>query len=199
MNTPLPVPSAFARTPARLLALLGAVAALTLHADPVGGEVDPINTLTSVDYIDDIDIVPSVGQTDTTVVTGTINNNSDTGWKLTIVSGNQGKLYRAGSSGGAGREIAYTSIKFTRTSGTLGTGLTNPDNTTKNIATGAGAGGTAGTTVFNTGTAFATPGTATSATVDYVFALKISWSANTSVLRGSYTDTLTLTLADDST
>jgi hypothetical protein len=42
------------------------------------------------------------------------------------------------------------------------------------------------------------PGTATDATEGYTFALKISWSSDTSLLSGTYSDTLTLTLANDS-
>lgn len=182
-----------------LLAAAAAFASGTAFAGTVGGSVAPINTLTNEVYTSNVVIDPSVGQTDTTIVTGRINNNNDAGWKLTVVSANLGKLVRTegGGGGGAGREIAYTNVKFVKTAGTLGAGLTDPHNQSKDIAAGTGAGGVAGTTAFNTGAAFGTPGTATSATIDYDFALRISWSADRSLLSGTYQDTVTLTLAND--
>jgi hypothetical protein len=187
-----------------LLALAGATLAGTLAtAGTVGGSVTPINSLSNENYVSNLTIGTSTpgnnnAQTDTTIVTGQIDNNDENGWKLTVVSANLGKLKKG--SGGAGREIAYTNIKFVRTSGasTLGAGLTDPHNTVRNIATGEDAGDVAGTTVFNTGTAYGVPGTATDATEGYTFALKISWSSDTSLLSGTYSDTLTLTLANDS-
>ncbi len=183
LSLKLALVSAFA-----LASVTSAWAAPSVRSGTIGGSVTPINTLTDA-YISDITIVAATGQTDTTVVTGTIDNNFASGWKLTIVSGNTGKLLRGG--GGAGREIPYTNITFVKTGGTLGDGLTDPAAAgTKNIAT-------SGTTIFNTGSAVATPLTATTATVGCAYALKISWSADTTLLSGTYTDTLTLTLAND--
>ena len=190
----------------RLRSLLAALAALLTAshalAGTVGGSVTAINTLTQ-NFVSNLTIGTSTpgndnSQTDTTVVSGQIDNNNDAGWKLTVVSTNLGKLLKG--AGGAGREIAYTNIKFVRTSGasTLGAGLTDPHNTVRNIATGADAGDVAGTTVFNTGTAVGVPGTATDATEGYTYALQISWSSDTSLLAGTYSDTVTLTLANDS-
>lgn len=175
---------------------LGATGAL---AGTVGGSVSPINTLVEND-VSSITIVAATAQTDTTIVTGTIDNNYEHGWKLTVASGNTGKLVRTSGSGGpgAGREILYTSVKFVKTGGTLGAGLTDPNGSSKDIVTGISGGGVAGTTIFNTGTAVGTVGTATTATVGYAYALKISWSADTSLLSGTYSDSLTLTLANDS-
>lgn len=184
--------STFKLAVASALALGGATGA---WAGTVGGSVTPINTLVEND-VSNITIVGATGQTDTTIVTGTIDNNFDGGWKLTVASANIGKLKRG--TGGAGREILYTNVKFVKTGGTLGAGLTDPDGTSKNIVTGASGGAVAGTTAFNTGAAFGTPGTATTATVAYAYALKISWSTDTSLLSGTYSDSLTLTLADDS-
>lgn len=172
---------------------LAATAAL---ADPVGGDVDLISTLTSENYVTDLDIVGASGLTNAVIVSGTINNNDENGWDLTVTSANAGKLQRG--AGGAGRELVYNNITLVSTGGTLGTGLTNPSNTTRNVATGAGAGDVIGTTHFFTHTQFAGTGTATSATVDYTFELRISASANTSLLAGTYTDTITLTLNNDS-
>lgn len=173
---------------------LGATGAL---AGTVGGSVDPINTLVEND-VSSITIVGASGQTDTTIVTGTIDNNFDGGWKLTVTSANVGKLTRGGGAGGAGREILYTNVKFVKTAGTLGAGLTDPHDSNKNIVTGASGGGVAGTTIFNTGSAVGVPGTATTATVAYAYALRISWAADTSLLSGTYSDSVTLTLANDS-
>jgi hypothetical protein len=190
------------KVPMLKLALVSVVAfsgAAVVLAGTVGGSVTAINQLVEND-VSSITIGSSTpganGQTDTTIVTGTIDNNDAAGWKLTIVSANTGKLKKG--AGGAGREILYTNIKFVKTGGTLGAGLTDPDGSSKNIVTGASGGGTAGTTIFNTGSAVGTPGTATTATVGYAYALKISWSSDTSLLSGSYTDSLTLTLANDS-
>lgn len=184
---------------AALAALLTATAA---SAGTVGGSVTAINTLTE-NFVSNITIGTSTpgnnnAQTDTTIVSGQIDNNNDAGWKLTIVSANAGKLMKG--AGGAGRQITYTNVKFVRTSGagTLGAGLTDPHDTVRNIATGANAGDVAGTTVFNTGSAYGVPGTATDATEAYTYALRISWSSDTSLLAGTYSDTITLTLANDS-
>ena len=174
---------------------LGLVATAAL-ADPIGGDVDPINTLTSVTYVTNLDIVGASGLADAVIVSGAINNNDELGWDLTVTSANAGRLQRG--AGGAGRELVYNNITFVGTGGTLGAGLTNPSNTTRNVATGAGAGDTAGTTHFFTHTQFTGTGTATSATADYTFELRISAAADTSLLSGSYTDTLTLTLNNDS-
>ena len=178
-------------------ALLGST--IPVWAGTVGGSVTAINTLAENDH-NAITIGSSTpgadnSQSNTTVVDGTIDNNSDTGWKLTIVSANVGKLKKG--SGGAGREILYTNITFAKTGGTLGAGLVDPDGTSKNIVTGASGGGTPGTTIFNTGSAVGTHGTATTATEGYAYALKISWSSDTSLLAGTYSDSLTLTLAND--
>jgi hypothetical protein len=172
---------------------LGMVATAAL-ADPVGGVVDAINTLTSVTYVTNLDI--DSGLTNAVIVSGTINNNDEHGWDLTVTSQNAGKLQKG--SGGAGREIAYENITLVGTGGTLGAGLTNPSNTTRNVATGAGAGDVIGTTHFFTHTQFTGTGTATSATADYTFELRISAAANTSLLSGTYTDNITLTLNNDS-
>ncbi len=181
----------------RLAAIAALAASGPAFAGTVGGTVGAINQLAD-NYVSNIVIVPSVGQTDTEVVYGTIDNNSSTGWRLTVLSSNIGKLELAGSSGGSGREILYTNIKFVKTGGTLGGGLHDPDGAVRNIVTGLLSGGTPGTAVFNSGVAFGTCGTATSATVNYGYSLQISWSADTSLLAGTYTDTLTLTLANDS-
>jgi hypothetical protein len=160
-------------------------------ADPVGGDVDPINTLTAVTYVTNLDIVAASGLTNAVIVSGTINNNDEHGWDLTVVSANAGKLQKG--TGGAGRELAYNNITFANTSGTLGAGLTNPS-TSRNVATGAGAGDLIGTTHFFPRAQFGDSATATSATVDYAFELRISAPANTALLSGTYTDTITLTL-----
>jgi hypothetical protein len=176
-------------------ATLGLTAATAGLANPVGGDVDPINELSSLSYITNIDIVGANGLGSTVVVSGTINNNDEHGWDLTVTSANLGVLRRG--SGGAGRELAYTNIQLANTGGTLGSGLTSPA-ATRNIATGANAGDVAGTTHFFTHSAYTGSGTATSATVNYTFELRITASADTSILSGSYSDDITLTLNNDS-
>lgn len=169
-------------------------------AGTIGGNVTPINTLVQNDVstitIGSTTAGASNGQTDTVIVTGTIDNNNEAGWKLTVASTNVGKLKRG--SGGAGREILYTNVKLVTTGGTLGAGLVPPIGS-KNLVTGAGAGTVAvpGTAIFNTGTAVGTVGTATTATVAYAYALQISWASDLTLLAGSYTDTITLNLAND--
>ena len=171
------------------------LAATAVLADPVGGDVDPINTLTSVTYVTNLDIVAASGLTNAVIVSGTINNNDEHGWDLTVVSANAGKLQKG--TGGAGRELAYNNITFANTGGPLGAGLTDPS-ATRNVATGANAGDVIGTTHFFTHTGFTGTGTATAATSDYTFELRISASANPGLPSGTYTDTITLTLNNDS-
>lgn len=151
----------------------------------VGGSVTPINNVTQTG-VNSITIDSGTGQGDTTIVTGTIDNNDAAGWKVTITSTNLGKLKKGG--GGAGREILYSNIKFVKTGGALGSGLTDPHNTSQDI--------TSGTALFNTRTGV-TPSTATTATVGYAYALKITWAADNSLLSGAYSDTITLVLAND--
>lgn len=193
----------------RLRSLLAASAAVFVStalsfagSGSVGGDVTPINHLTE-SFKSDLTIGTSTpgndnSGTDVTIFEGQIDNNDENGWRLTVESANEGKLLRG--TGGAGREIAYTNIKLVRTSAasTLGTGLIDPHNTTRNIATGADAGDIAGTTVFNTGESVDEPGTATDATAGYTFKLVISWSNDPSLLSGSYSDTLTVSLDNDS-
>lgn len=173
---------------------LGMAAATTALADPVGGDVDPINTLTSVTYVSNIDIVGASGLTNVAIVSGTVNNNDANGWDLTVTSANLGILKKG--AGGAGRQLAYNNVILAVTGGTLGTGLTSPAGT-RNIATGAGAGDVAGTTHFYTHTTFAGTGTATAATADYTFELRISAAADATLLSGSYSDDITLQLNND--
>jgi hypothetical protein len=127
--------------------------------------------------------------------TGQIDNNSATGWKLTIVSANKGVLKRDGGGSGAGNEVVYSTIKLINTSGTnatLGSGLIDPAGVAKDVTNGTG------TAVWNTGSAVGTPGTATTATVAYTYKLQININADTKRLAGDYKDSLTLTLANDS-
>jgi len=184
------------------LALGGVTSALAQsQGGTVGGSVVAINTLATT-FSSGISIgsaTPNTanGRTDVEVVHGTIDNNSVMGWRLTVHSDNIGKLKRG--SGGAGQEILYTSVKFHQTGGTLGTDLTNPSDTSKSIVTGVNGGDVAGTTFFSTGTAPSGPhGTASTATQAYAFQLLITWSSDLTLLAGTYSDTLTLTLADDS-
>lgn len=188
-------------SPSRL-ALLAVAAALctgTAVAAPVGGSVTAINALSNDAYVTNLAIVGDTATTDATIVSGRINNNNDAGWRLSVTSANTGKLIRTegGGGGGAGREILYTNVKFVRTAGTIGAGLTDPHNQSKNIVTGASGGGVAGTTIFNTGAAVGTPGAATAATVDYDFALQISWGIDRTLLAGTYRDNITLLLEND--
>jgi hypothetical protein len=184
-----------------LVAFVALSSTALVSAGTVGGSVTPINSLSSTTFTSNITIGSSTpgssnAQTDTTIVTGQIDNNNENGWKLKVDSGNLGILKRG--TGGAGQEIAYNTVKFVKVTGTLGAGLTDPDGGVHNIATGASYGAVAGTTYFNTGDAYASVGTATTATVGYQFGLKISWSNDNTLLAGSYTDAITLTLSNDS-
>ncbi len=185
--------------------LLAATAALLVSttsalAGTVGGSVTAINQLATPTFANAIVIGSSTpaanGQTDTIIVSSVIDNNNDAGWKLTVTSTGLGILKKG--AGGAGRQITYTNVKLVKTGGTLGASLIDPSGTSKNIATGAGAGAVAGTTAFNTGASFGAPGTATTATEAYAFDLKITWASDTTVLAGTYSDTITLVLANDS-
>jgi len=145
----------------------------------VGGAIAEINTLTSTP-VSSIVVVAATGQTDTIIVSGTINNNMEAGWNLTVASANNGYLYRG--DGGAGNQILYTNVKMVETGGTLGTGLAF-DGSNQPV--------TADSATFSSTT------DATSATVDYDFDLKISWDSDVSLLEGTYSDSITLTLSTD--
>ncbi len=179
--------------------VLGGVS--TALAGTVGGSVTAINTISQTDAaaitIGSSSAGAANGQTDTTIVSGQLDNNNSAGWRMKVVSTNTGKLLKG--SGGAGREILYTNVKFVKTGGDLGAGLSNPHNQDKNIVTGASGGGTAGTTNFSTGASLSALGTATTGTVALLYALKITWASDLALLAGTYSDTITLTFANDDT
>ena len=167
--------------PAFTLFTAGAALAGSSSTDAatVGGAIDEINVLTYA-TVSSITVVAATGQTDTVVASGTINNNMAGGWALMVMSNNNGILKRG--AGGPGNEINYGSVKLVKTSGVLGTALTDPSGQNLNISSGI--------------VAFKTqPGTATSATVDYAFELKVSWDSDPDLMEGTYEDTYTLTLA----
>lgn len=182
MNTTFK-PSVLNLALASALALGGIGSAL---AGAIGGSVPLTQSVTFVEVATSTPITVNTGYTDRMVASGLVNSNSAEGWKVTFTSANNGKLKRTGSSGGAGSEILYTNIHFVKTGGTLGSGLTAPDNTTKDITTG--------TAVVDTGGAAVL---ATTATADYAYDLKITFSADPSLLAGTYTDTVTATIAED--
>jgi hypothetical protein len=179
-----------------ILMLIGIFAFLATGANAatlVEGQVEPVNTLTSETYTADIDGATSLdtGGTDVMIASGTINNNYENGWKLTVTSTRNGKLVRTGVSNGDGTdtpdEIVYTNIKFVKTAGTLGSDLTDPHNSAKDI--------TSGTCAFSTGVIGSSA--ATTATVDYDFELQITYAADDSLLQGTYDDTIGMTLTVD--
>ncbi len=174
----------------------------TALAGTVGGSVTAINSFTE-SFGNSITVGSSTAgasnaQTDTDIVTGQIDNNNTGGWKLKVTSANRGRLTISGTGSAPGREILYTSVKLFKTGGTLGAGLTDPGNgstgVAKNIVTPLAADGV----IFNTGSAVGTPGTATTATVAYAYALRITWASDLTALAGTYSDTIVLTLANDS-
>jgi len=166
---------------------LAVASALTLGvatsalAATVGGAIAEINVQTLA-FETGIAVVAAVGQTDTVILSGTINNNMAAGWNLKVDSANSGILKRG--LGGVGNQIDYGTIKLLKTGGVLGNGLTNPSGRDQSVSTGS--------------TTFTTDTPATSATVDYAYDLKVSWSADTALLEGSYTDVITVVLSTDS-
>jgi spore coat protein U-like protein len=103
------------------------------------------------------------------------------GWNLKVDSANSGILKQG--LGGVGNQIDYGTIKLLKTDGVLGNGLTDPSGRDQSVSTGS--------------TTFTTDTPATSATVDYAYDLKISWSADTTLLAGTYSDTITVVLSTD--
>ena len=166
---------------------LAVASALTLGvatsalAATVGGAIAEINAQTLA-FETGIAVVAAVGQTDTVILSGTINNNMAAGWNLKVDSANSGILKRG--LGGVGNQIDYGTIKLLKTGGVLGNGLTDPSGSDQSVSTGS--------------TTFTTDTPATSATVDYAYDLKVSWSADTALLEGSYTDVITVVLSTDS-
>jgi hypothetical protein len=159
------------------------------NAGTVGAVVDPISALSNEQFFTDVSgTTADAGATAVTIASGVIDNNYQNGWNITVASGNSGKLIRnaAANSDGAtsADEILYTNIIWAKTGGVLGVGLTDPDASTEDI--------TGGSATFETG-AIATP--ATTATVAYAYNLNITWGADTTLLQGTYEDTITMTLA----
>ena len=166
---------------------LAVASALTLGvatsalAATVGGAIAEINDQTLA-FETGIAVVAAVGQNDTVILSGTINNNMAAGWNLKVDSANSGILKRG--LGGVGNQINYGSIKLVQTGGILGNGLTNPTTSDQDVSSGS--------------TTFVTTTAATSATVGYDYDLQISWAADTALLEGSYTDAITVVLSTDS-
>tara|TARA_B110000240_G_scaffold174956_1_gene201815 strand:+ start:1402 stop:1935 length:534 start_codon:yes stop_codon:yes gene_type:complete len=165
---------------------LAVASALTLGvatsalAATVGGSIAQINEQTQT-FVTGIAVVAAVGQNDTVILSGTINNNMAAGWNLKVDSANSGILKRG--LGGVGNQINYGSIKLVQTGGILGNGLTNPTTSDQDVSSGS--------------TTFVTTTAATSATVGYAYDLQISWAADTALLEGSYTDAITVVLSTD--
>lgn len=165
---------------------LAVASALTLGvatsalAATVGGSIAQINDQTLA-FETGIAVVAAVGQNDTVILSGTINNNMAAGWNLKVDSANSGILKRG--LGGVGNQINYGSIKLVQTGGILGNGLTNPTTSDQDVSSGS--------------TTFVTTTAATSATVGYAYDLQISWAADTALLEGSYTDAITVVLSTD--
>jgi hypothetical protein len=122
--------------------------------------------------------------TDAVIATGVINDNSPKGWILNVKSQNLGKLIMPGTL----REILYSTVKLVKTGGTLGTGLSL-----------SAVIGDDGLSVTNAaGCDFNPSGTATTtATENYAFNLDISWVGDSSLPAGTYSDTITVTLTED--
>ena len=160
----------------RLLAalVLSLSAVTSVVASDISASLAEIHTL---DYTvaNDINIVTDSPQTNQTLVSGTINSNRPGGWILLVFSGNLGKLKRL--AGGPASEITYTNIKLVHTGGAMGATMINPSGVETSVGYGGG--------MFYTGAA-------TTATVDYQFQLQIGWEADTSLLTGHYTDTISL-------
>lgn len=145
------------------------------------GVIVPINSLTGA-QTDLPAIVASADVSNLEVFSGTISNNSNSGWNVTVTSTNSGKL--KGSSGtGAGSEIPYTLYHL---------------NEVKNA--GSVMGVEASGSVYGSATPsagvhkFATSAVST-ATVHQDYTVGVSWLADTSLLAGTYSDTFTLVLA----
>jgi hypothetical protein len=159
------------------------------NAGTVGAIVDPVSALSNEQFFTDVSgTTADAGATAVTIASGVIDNNYQNGWNITVASGNNGKLIRDAAAGGDGAtsadEILYSNIIWAKTGGVLGDGLTDPDGSTQDI--------TSGSANFETG-AIATP--ATTATVAYAYNLNITWGVDTSLLQGTYEDTITMTLA----
>lgn len=101
-----------------------------------------------------------------------IDNNYENGFDVTFTFGNSGSVTRAGGT----TTIPFTEILLDGGGGTLGEGLTPPDNI--DILSGM----TAGSYTWNPGAA------QTTATEGYVLKLLVSWDANPTALAGVYTE-----------
>ena len=144
------------------------------------GTIAPINFMTQA-AVSLSTISAGTAGSNETVVQGTISNNSDTGWNIAVASSNSGSLLRAGTTGGAGSEIPYTSYHLNDDGGAGSMGAFTSTPFTTNAPTLLGA------TNFNTGVT-------TTSTVAKNYTLGVSWLADTALLAGVYSDTITLTV-----
>jgi hypothetical protein len=187
----------------KLLAVAAAFASSSVFADvasgTVGTTVDPINTVTfTAAAFSTVKLVASAGNSAYVLGSGRIDNNNALGWKLSVISANNGTLRRGGNETGTGREVTYTNITLRNTGGTLGTNLTDPKDEVRNVTTSV-----ATPVIFSTRTTKDGTGTARaahSATVAYTYSLEINIPALSEaeqLLSGDYKDTISLTLVND--
>jgi len=127
-------------------------------------------------------IVASADVNNLEVFSGTISNNSNSGWNVTVSSLNDGKL--EGSSGtGAGSEIPYTLYhlnEVTNAGSVMGVEVS---------------GDVYGSALPVSGVHKFATSAVTTATVHQDYTVGVSWVADTSLLAGTYSDTFTLVLA----
>lgn len=156
-------------------------------AEAPEGTVGTINTITNTPVTSlDLDSDGSL----TTVATILVSNNYENAWELTLDFTNAGvttagKFIRSSAAGDASSvasEIDITALQLVPNAspGTLGTDLTAPTGTFTLVS---------GEGTFDPGA------TQSTATVAYLMDVKCSWVASNANLQGTYTETITATLA----
>jgi hypothetical protein len=166
--------------------------AATTVSDAFRGLIPAVNTIAKTDINgggNDLTNMHQSAQTNVPVSKYTINNNNPSGFTITLSSANVGKLIRSGAAGDAskpGNNVDYTIT-------TVAVAADNPpataflgcDEDTQMLDTSLA---TDQTMSFDTNLL--------KATVDYVYTIKVSTPKKPELFRGTFEDTITMTIGD---
>jgi len=169
---------------ALVLATSGVLYAATSGTQDLSAPVAAINTLAVTDASPSLSDLGTTGVSDVKICDIKLNNNSPTGFKVTLSSAKSGKLVRYASG-------AYADVTKTG----------NWVNYTVSAVAGSGTLGTAAPTLPSGGSlssdidiSFDT--SIDRSTIDKVYDVKISTSAKDALFNGTFKDTITATIAD---
>lgn len=149
-----------------------------------GGSVPVINNLIT---FGNTGLEITTAKTNAVVASFYISNNTPNSFDLSVILGNGGEFVRLGQADGTGLDWSAANLN-PGSIGTLGTGLTAVAPAGTGLITPVAAAGGATTAVVWA------PGVQTTPTTNYQVNLRGSWAAGASLLAGTYTENVTISL-----